>query len=231
MIEISRRKAMGAILAGVASVSMLGGAEAKRNAKQYREEKKKMKVYDNAHFYGDDGQFRESVAKAAYYEMMEHYKYPIPERLRGDEFWTLDFGLGKFTEIGMAGIFWVNNLEHNYFGHDIYLFPGQSIPEHRHMKTALAGPKLEAWHVRHGSVYIYGEGDPTPGVEARIPSTHKDCLIAKHEQKLMPGEVGELHGPEEWHWMKAGPEGAIVTEYATYHDGDGLRFSHPDARM
>ena len=47
----------------------------------------------------------------------------------------------------------------------------------------------------------------------------------------MPGEVGVLAGPEQWHWMHAGPEGAIVTEYATYHDGAGLRFSHPKAKL
>jgi D-lyxose ketol-isomerase len=51
--------------------------------------------------------------------------------------------------------------------------------------------------------------------------------VARTEQKLMPGEVGMLGGAEQWHWMLAGPEGAIVTEYATYHDGTGLRFSHP----
>jgi len=27
------------------------------------------------------------------------------------------------------------------------------------------------------------------------------------------------------------PEGAIVTGYATYHDGAGLRFSHPKAKL
>jgi len=30
------------------------------------------------------------------------------------------------------------------------------------------------------------------------------------------------------HWMYAGDEGAIVTEYATYHDGSALKFSNPN---
>jgi D-lyxose ketol-isomerase len=231
MFEISRRKAMGGIIAGAASVAVLGGTEAKENAKEQRKGKKKMKVYENDHFYGADGAFEVDVAKAAFYEMMEHHKYPIPERLRGEDFWTLDFGLGLFTEIGMAGIFWVNNLEHNYFGHEIYLLPGQSIPEHRHLKTEAAGPKLEGWHVRHGSILTYGEDKTATGDSAKILPSHKDCLVAKSAVKVLPGEVATLHGPEEWHWMKGGPEGAIVTEYATYHDGDGLRFSHPKAKM
>jgi hypothetical protein len=44
----------------------------------------------------------------------------------------------------------------------------------------------------------------------------------------MPGDVAKLEVAESMHWMKGGPEGAIVTEYATYHDGDGLKFSNPN---
>lgn len=191
----------------------------------------KLKFQQDNKSYYTDGNFQVEKAKKAYYDMMDYYQYPIPDRLRGDEFWALDFGMGKFTEIGMAGIFWVNNQEHNYFGHEIYLLPGQSIPEHRHLKTDKAGPKLEAWHVRHGSIHIYGQGTATEGVEKRIPPSHLECCKARNEKLILPGEVGMLAGPEQWHWMKAGPQGAIVTEYATFHDGDGLCFSHPQVKF
>ena len=55
----------------------------------------------------------------------------------------------------------------------------------------------------------------------------KDSINAK----LMPGEVGHMGGPEQWHWMKGGDEGGIVTEYATYHDGEGLRFTLTDIKF
>lgn len=189
-------------------------------------EKREITRHPNEYFYKADGTFDEAKAKEAYYKMFEEFGYPIVPRLRSADFWVVDFGLGKFAEVGMGGIFWVNNQEDNYFGHDIYLLPGQMIPEHRHVRTE-AAPKMEGWQPRHGWVYIYGEGEPTPGVEERIPPSHKECAIARCEKKLMPGEVGQLGGAEQWHWMYA-PEGAIVTEYATYHDGAGLRFSHPD---
>ena len=216
MSEMKRRTMLGAVAAG-AALATAGKAQGK--------EKMKLKTYDNGHFY-KDGEFQVDIAKAAYYEMMEFHNYPIVPRLQGEEFWATDFGLGKFSEIGMGGIFWVNNLEDNYFGHEIYLFNGQCIPEHSHVKTKLAGPKMEAWQVRYGSVWIYGEGEPTPGM--KVPPTHKECMIAKTEKKLEPGEMGQLAGAGQWHWMKGGPNGGIVTEYATYHDNDGLRFSHPD---
>ncbi len=222
-MDISRRTVLGGLMAGVAGSSILGVANAAE------QKAPAIKKYRNEDFY-TDGKFNADAAKKAYYEMMEAFNYPIFDRLRGEEFWAIDFGLGKFMEVGMAGIFWVNNKQDNYFGHEIYLLPGQMIPEHKHLKTADAGPKMEAWQPRHGWIYIYGEGTPTPGVEARIPESHKECAVARTEKKLMPGEVGMLAGAEQWHWMRA-PEGAIVTEYATYHDGNGLRFTHPGAKL
>lgn len=225
MADISRRSILGGIVAG-ASASVLGAGHAAAAQK-----KAAFMDYKNEDFYAADGTFDAAKAKQAYYEMMEYFNYPIPERLRGDEFWTLDFALGKFSEVGMAGIFWINRKEDDYFGHEIYLLPGQMIPEHRHLKTADARPKMEGWHVRHGSVWTYGEGQPNPGDEERIPESHKQCAHSRCAQQVMPGDVTYLAGPEQWHFMLAGPEGAIVTEYASYHDGAALRFSHPDVKM
>ena len=189
------------------------------------------KKINNKDFYKADGSFDADKAKQAYYAMMAVHNYPIVPRLRGEEFWAVDFGLGQFTEVGMAGIFWVNNQEGNYFGHEIYLLPGQMIPEHSHKRTDQAAPKMEAWQVRHGSVRIYSTGTPTPGVTERIPPIHRDMAVARTEKELLPGEVGTLNDAEAMHWMIGGPEGAIVTEYATYHDGDGLRFTHPKVSL
>ena len=186
---------------------------------------------NNEDFYKADGSFDADRAKQAYYDMMAYHNYPIVPRLTGEEFWAVDFGLGQFTEVGMAGIFWVNSQEGNYFGHEIYLLPGQMIPEHSHKRTDQAAPKMEAWQVRHGSVRIYSTGTPTPGVTERIPPIHRDMAVARSEKELLPGEVGTLNDAEAMHWMIGGPEGGIVTEYATYHDGDGLRFTHPKVSL
>ena len=223
-MDISRRSALTGLAAAAAGAAMKGTAMAEAVAAT------NVPRYPNEHFYNADGSFDEGAAKAAFFEMFEAFNYPIVDRLRTDEFWVVDFGMGKFTEVGMGGIFWLNNQEDNYFGHEIYLLPGQMIPEHKHVKTPAAGPKMEGWQPRHGWVYIYGEGDPTPGVEERIPPSHRQYAVARSEKKLLPGEVGMLGGAEQWHWMYA-PDGAIVTEYATYHDGEALRFSHPDVKF
>ena len=206
----------GVILVLAACLAILGGCRS-------------MNKPENADFYQPDGSFDAERAKDAYYALMEYHGYPIPEFLRGEDFWTLDFGLGNFAEVGMAGTFWIINAEHDYTGHEIFLLPGQMIPEHRHVKTDTARAKVEAWHLRHGSVTLVGEGEPTPGFA--IPPTHRDIAVARTAIVLKPGETRPLNAPLERHWMIAGPEGAIVSEYASAHDMEGLRFTHPDIKL
>lgn len=219
MTDITRRQLIGGVVAG-AAMSAAGSAFGSE-----------VKMLDNKDFYKADGSFDEEAAKEAYYDMMRRFNYPIVDRLRGDEFWAVDFGMGMFTEVGMAGIFWINNQEHDYFGHEIYLLPGQMIPEHRHVETDDARYKMEAWQTRHGFVWTYGEGEPNPGDVERIPPSHREIANARSASKVMPGEITYLPEGGQWHFMLAGPEGAIVTEYASYHDGAALRFSHPDVQF
>lgn len=228
-MEITRRQMLGGLAAAAAVTTILpvAGAAVKESGKPNLA----IKPLVNGDFY-KDGKFDADAAKKAYYAMMERFGYPIPPRLHTDEFWVLDFTIGQFTQIGMAGIFWVNDLKGNYFGHEIFLLPGQMIPEHRHLKTEKAGAKMEGWHVRHGMIYTFGEGESSPGTEKIIPPAHQgDYVKSKNFKAVNPGEVAQLGGAEQWHFMVAGPAGAIVTEYATYHDGDGLRFSHPKAKL
>jgi D-lyxose ketol-isomerase len=224
MRDLSRRGLLGSLLVGVpGTASLLHAAEG--------DAPKALKQYKNGDFYGADGKFDPAKAKAAYYELMEYHHFPVFPVLKTDELWVLDFGLGRFTEVGMGGVFYINNERDDYLLHDIWLLPGQMIPEHYHIKTDKVAAKMEAWLVRHGSAWFYSEGEPTPGVEDRIPPTHKGVCRAKHEELKKPGEVVKLEAAESRHWVKAGPEGAILTEVATYHSMDALRFSHPQIKL
>jgi D-lyxose ketol-isomerase len=187
-------------------------------------------VHKNAEFYGADGKFNDAAGKKAYFELMDAFGYPISKNVR-DNMWAVDFGIGRFTEAGMGGIAWINEKEGKYFGHEIWLLPGQMIPEHWHVKTEDAVPKMEAWQLRYGGVTLFAEGDPTPGAEVLIPAAERQFTTCRRAQVLKPGELGKLEKAEAKHFMVAGPEGAIVTEYATYHDNKALRFSNPKAKL
>ena len=118
--------------------------------------------------------------------------------------------------------FWINDAEHGYFAHAIYLLPGQMIPEHAHVKTKFPA-KHESWMVEKGWVYNFSVlGDETPNAPA-IPASHGP-IKSKNFVVQKVGDVLRLKELESFHFMMAGPEGAIVDEWACYHDNDGFAF-------
>ena len=185
------------------------------------------KKYTNADFY-KDGKFDQQVAIEAMKDMFKFYDVPFTE-LMAKDMWVTDFGLGDFENVGMGGIFWINGAEHGYFAHAIYLLPGQMIPEHAHVKTKFPA-KHESWMVEKGWVYNFSViGDETPNAPA-IPASHGP-IKSKNFVVQKVGDVLRLKELESFHFMMAGPEGAIVDEWACYHDNDGLRFTNPKASL
>lgn len=191
--------------------------------------KVKLAKHKNQDFY-IDGKFQVEKAKRAYFDMMAAYGYPVPDSLRTN-MWATDFGLGDFVHVGMAGIFWVNFQETGYFAHEIFLLPGQMIVEHAHEATAKGKAKMESWHVRYGNIYTLGEeGGPIPP-ELKLPASQEKFITLSKCVLLNPGDIRTLNRPGAKHFMLAGPQGAIVSEYASFHDGDGLRFTNPKVKF
>lgn len=206
----------------------------------------------NRKVYTATGVFDQGAAKEAYYEMMRLFNYPIPPVLKTDQFWVCDFLQKDFEKLGMGGIFWINEKgvygengakayrgsfrrdKFGYLGHDIYLLPGQMLPEHRHIGGSEDyPPKMESWHVRYGTVEFFGEyagaGDETPiremSRDERPWGYGESWFKSKYVAKRSAGEVYSLEDPESWHFQRAGEHGAIVSEYGTYHNH--VEFSKP----
>lgn len=185
------------------------------------------KKYTNADFY-KDGKFQQDVAMAAMKDMFAFYGVPFTE-LMAKDMWVTDFGLGDFENVGMGGIFWINDPEYKYFAHAIYLLPGQMIPEHAHVATDFPA-KHESWMVEKGWVYNFSEvGEETPDAPA-IPAGHGP-IKSKNFVVQHVGDVLRLKQLGTFHFMMAGPEGAIVDEWACYHDNAGLRFTNTKASL
>ncbi len=185
------------------------------------------KKFTNADFY-KDGQFNQEAAMNAFKDMFAFYGVPFTE-LMAKDMWVTDFGLGDFENVGMGGIFWVNDMEHGYFAHAIYLLPNQMIPEHAHVKTEFPA-KFESWMMEHGWAYNFSViGDETPDAPA-IAASHGP-IQSKNFVIQRVGEVIHLKKSESFHFLMAGPEGAIVDEWASYHDNAGLRFTNKKASL
>ena len=202
--------------------------------------------------YGADGAFSAAAAKKAYFDLMRAHKYPASKVLETDQFWVCDFLQGDFTKLGMGGIFWINAkgqygeagakaydgafkaASYGYLGHEIYLLPGQMLPEHRHVGGSEGfGPKMEGWHVRYGSAQFFGEHNGTAGEKpiSEMPAAERPWgfgqawFKSKYFVTRCAGELYSQENPESWHFLRAGPEGCIVSEYATYHNQ--VEFSKP----
>ncbi len=190
---------------------------------------KTMKKYTNADFY-KNGVFQEDVAFQAYYDLFESLGYSLIDKMKGNpEFWVLDFGLGDFEHVGMGGIIWFNNKEFRYFGHDIFLLPGQMIAEHFHLAAEDMPAKHESWQVRYGSIFNFSVGgEKKPSVLAMLPKSQLDdnAISCFQFKEMNVGDMDSLSGIGDPHFMMGGKEGAIVTEYACWHSGMGLNFTN-----
>jgi len=184
--------------------------------------------FPNEQFYGPDGKFNVDAGKDAIIRLMEYHKYPVFKDVR-ERLWVSDYGLGQFTKLGLAALQFINDPEGNFMVMDLYLLPNQMLPEHCHLATAKCAVKMEGWVVRHGMSYVYSEGEPTKDMKAVIPDFEKANVTVYHETILLPGQATKLNRKEARHWQFAGPEGAILTESATYHDDAGVR--HTDSKI
>ena len=182
-------------------------------------------AFKNADFY-KNGKFDPDAAKDAVIEMMRYHGYPVFKGIR-EQMWISDYGLGQFAKLGLAAVGFINDLENSYMVQDLYLLPNQMLPEHYHLKTDKTTPKMEGWTVRHGLSYVYGEGERSANMHAVVPDFEKDNVTVWHETILEPGQTTKLNRGTARHWQFAGPEGAIITEAATYHDNAGVRHTDP----
>jgi len=197
----------------------------------WRKIEKQRMFFDNRNYYDRNGNFLEDAAKVAYMDFLEWNGYELNPRFE-ENLWVTDFGLGKFTSVGMGVLVWANEPKDkgDFTGMEVLLLPMQIVPEHWYVQTPQAKPKLKTLHCRVGSVYLYGEGKPTPEAQAKLPKLLKLHTTVWKERILIAGETAPLPNPSEKRWKQGGPAGAILTEYSTFHDLGALRFTNPNVK-
>jgi D-lyxose ketol-isomerase len=201
-------------------------------AQVVRRRRRSLPNYPNAHYY-KDGKFDEEAAKNAVIELLEYHGYYVYPTFK-ENLYVTDFGLGKFTEVGLACIMFANKLagEFSYMMQDLILMPNQMLPEHWHVKPADAqtggAQKDEGWFIRWGLSYVIGEGEPNLPPEVKVPAIHGEVTV-EHCTVAKPGVFVGLSRVGSHHWQFAGKEGVILTEVANYHDGASVRFMNETA--
>ncbi|HHX64876.1 MAG TPA: D-lyxose/D-mannose family sugar isomerase [Chloroflexi bacterium] len=122
-----------------------------------------------------------------------------------------DLGLGELDSIGMQIMTLVNT---QVTGVKILiLLPGQTFAEHKHPPMGDYPGKEETFRCQWGTLRLYVPGPPTAEPQGRPPAHRARYFTARHEIILHPGEQYTVM-PNTWHWMQAGPEGALVWSFS-----------------
>ena len=103
-----------------------------------------------------------------------------------------DFGLGRLEEQGLQIVVYVNT--ERVCAKELVLFPGQACPEHRHPPVGDDPGKEETFRVRRGAIHLRVGDAP-------------ELTLHPGDQCIVP--------PDTLHSFRAGPEGAIVSEFST----------------
>jgi D-lyxose ketol-isomerase len=117
-----------------------------------------------------------------------------------------DFGLSRLRETGLMLLVYVNT--DRYCAKELVLYPGQECPEHRHPPFDGTPGKEESFRCRAGVVHLRVDGA---------------------ELVLRPGEQFTIP-PDTLHSFRAGPEGAVVSEFSSTSRDELDVFTDPAIR-
>ena len=135
-----------------------------------------------------------------------------------------EFGLGELASTGLELVVYVNT--DRYCAKELVLFPRQTCPEHKHPSVEGAPGKMETFRCRSGRVFLYVEGEKTPGINALIPAGSEAYYTVFHEIELAPGQQYTIP-PDTLHWFQAGEEGAVVSEFSSTSRDESDIFTDP----
>ncbi|MEA4854128.1 MAG: D-lyxose/D-mannose family sugar isomerase [Christensenella sp.] len=142
-----------------------------------------------------------------------------------------DMGIGDLETYGIVIHKYVDTKRCS--AKEMVLFPYQICPEQRHPPFGDYPGKEESFRVREGELYVYTEGEPIDKekMKAKIPKGKEGTFTVFHEIILKKGDQYTMQ-PNITHWIVGGPEGCVVSEFATYNRDDLDIYTDPAvARM
>lgn len=125
---------------------------------------------------------------------------------------VVDFGLSELESSGGQILTLVNT--EKIAAKLLAMFPGQTLPEHRHPPLGDYPGKEETIRCAWGTLYLYGPGEPTPNPKGQPPHHRHDTYTQWHEWVLQPGDQVTFP-PNTLHWFQGGPQGAVVWSFST----------------
>ncbi|MCL2125028.1 MAG: D-lyxose/D-mannose family sugar isomerase [Oscillospiraceae bacterium] len=123
-----------------------------------------------------------------------------------------EYGKGDLDSIGLELVVYVNT--DRCCAKELVLFPGQTCPEHRHPAVGGEPGKEETFRCRWGEAYLFVPGERSENPQGKPPAGYEKHFSCEHEIVLRPGDQYTLE-PDTLHWFRAGPDGAVISEFST----------------
>jgi D-lyxose ketol-isomerase len=136
-----------------------------------------------------------------------------------------DFGLGKFKQIGLGVLVYVNTKR--CCAKELAMWPHQTCPEHLHPPVGSDQGKEETFRCRWGKVFLYVDGERSRLIQCQPPKGRKKTYTVWHEVELCPGGQCTIY-PGTKHWFQAGDKGAVVSEFSTRSTDKNDIFTDPE---
>ncbi len=163
-------------------------------------------------------------AKAA--QMLENCGIMITEEER-ERIEIVDFGQSRFEEIGLAMLIYFNT--DRACARELIMFPHQTIAQQIHPNIGSVPGKEETFRCRSGKAYIYVPGEPTENPKCLPPKGREQYYDCRHEIELNPCDQFTMP-PNTWHWLQAGPEGVVISEFSSPSNDETDLFSDPEVK-
>lgn len=141
---------------------------------------------------------------------------------------VLDFGLSNLEVVGLQLVVYVNT--ERVCAKELVLFPRQTCPEHRHPPVGEEPGKEETFRCRWGQAYLCVPGQPTSDPKAIPLKGREQYFTVWREIVLKPGDQYTLP-PDTLHWLQAGDEGAVLSEFSTRSRDELNIFTDPDIEL
>lgn len=137
-----------------------------------------------------------------------------------------DFGLKQIEREGLNLIVYINCPE--YCAKEMVLLPEQTCPQHKHPPREGSEGKKETFRIRQGEVYLFVDDSSLTEAhyDEQVIADKREFYSIKTGIKLVAGEQYTIL-PNTLHWFKAGPTGAIVSEFSSNSDDASDIFTDP----
>lgn len=139
----------------------------------------------------------------------------------------VDFGQSRFEEIGLAMLVYFNTTR--VCARELIMFPRQTIAQQIHPDIDGEMGKEETFRCRWGKAYIYVPGEPTKNPKCKPPKGREEYYDCQHEIELNPCDQYTMP-PNTHHWLQAGPEGVVISEFSSPSKDETDLFNDPEVK-